>query len=102
MTGATLAPSFFTMDEVSIVKDSVTSGLPVQRIIGEVGGPSGQPLVLNVEPNKVYVVVQDAEEEKVALATNKNKEKGSHKSILLLRHRGDSRNTQSLWKRLYC
>ena len=40
--------------------------------MGEVGGSSGQPKVPNMEPTKAYAMVQDAEEEKMALATNKN------------------------------
>ena len=74
--GPTPAPSFFTMEEVSSVKDSLTFGLPIQRLIGEVGGSSGQPMVPNIEPTKVYVVVQDANEENVALGTTKKEEKG--------------------------
>ena len=64
------------MEELSSVKDSVIFGLHIQGLMGEVGGPSGQPVVPNGEPTKVYAMVQDAEEEKVALAANKNEEKG--------------------------
>ena len=37
----TPTPSFFTMEEVSNVKDSVASGLFIQRLMGEVGGSNG-------------------------------------------------------------
>ena len=47
--GPTLAPSFFTMDYVSSVKDSITSGVPNRRLTGEVDGSSRQPMVQNVE-----------------------------------------------------
>ena len=60
---------------MSSVKDSVTSGLATQRLLGEVVGSNGQPVVPNMEATKFYLVVQDREEEKVALAANKSEEK---------------------------
>ena len=64
------------MEELSSVKDSVIFGLHIQGLMGEVGGPSGQLVVPNMEPIKVYMVVQNTEKEKMALAANKNEEKG--------------------------
>ena len=62
--GPTLAQSFFTKEEVSSVKDSVTYGMPNKRVMGEVARSSGQLVVPIVKPTKVYVVVQDAKEGK--------------------------------------
>ena len=90
-----MAPSFFTMEEVSSVKDSVTSRLPDRRLMGEVGGLDGQLVVQNVEQAKVYAVAEDTWEEKMAFAANKNEKKGSCKWILSFGYCGDP-STQSL------
>ena len=62
------------MEEVCSVKYSVTFGLPDRRLMGEVDGFGGQLVVQNAEQTRVYVVVEDTEEEKMALSASKSEE----------------------------
>ena len=74
--GPRLPPSFFNIQEVPNVKDLITSRLSIHKLIGQVGGSSGQLVLPKMEQTKVYTKVLDAEEEKMALVANKNEEKG--------------------------
>ena len=89
------------MEQVSSVKDYVTSGLPDKRLMGEVGGLDGKLVVQNVGRTNVYMTVQDPEKKKVALAPSKNEEKGKLEWMLSWRHCCSPRNIRPLWKILY-
>ena len=76
--GPAPTPYFFNIleEEISNVKDSVTSGLSTRGSMGEVVGFGGGPTMWDVELIKVYAIEEDTKEQKIALVVSKNEEKG--------------------------